>query len=50
MSYDMSEIDQIFNEMETSVIKGGGGGWSAMIINIGMVAVIAFSGMLWLMM
>ena len=49
MKYDMSEIDQIFNEMETQVIKGGGG-WSSMIINLGMVAVIVVSGMLWLKM
>jgi len=32
------------------VIKSGGGGWSAMIINIGMVAVIIVSGALWLKM
>jgi hypothetical protein len=46
MQYDMTEIDQVFNEMEIQVIKGGGG-WSSMIINIGMIAVIIVSGMLW---
>jgi hypothetical protein len=45
----MTEIDKIFNDMETQVINRGGG-WSATIINIGMVAVIIVSGMLWLKM
>ena len=46
LRYDMTEIDKIFNDMETQVINRGGG-LSATIINIGMVAVIIVSGLLW---
>jgi hypothetical protein len=44
--YDMNEIDDIFNQMESEVISTGFG-VSSMILNIGMVSVIAFSGFLW---
>ena len=47
--YDMREIDEIFNEMETQVISSGGG-TSALIVNIGMGLVIAASVVLWLKM
>lgn len=46
MQYDMKEIDDVFNEMELQVVNTGAG-WSAMIVNIGMLMVIGFSGFLW---
>jgi len=45
----MSDIDDIFNEMEVQVISNGSG-WSSLILNVGMVLVIAFSTALWVKM
>ena len=44
--YDMYEIDDIFNEMETQVVSSGVR-WSSAIVNCGMIAVIVVSMLLW---
>lgn len=45
----MRDIDEIFNEMEISVIKASSG-WGSLIVNVGMILVILTSAMLWLKM
>jgi predicted PurR-regulated permease PerM len=47
LTYDMTEIDAVFNQMETQVIQTGGG-WSAAIVNCGMILVIVFSMFLYM--
>ena len=44
----MSDIDEIFNQMELTIKTSGGVG--SMIINIGMIIVIIVSAILWLKM
>ena len=46
LDYDMQELDDIFNEMETQVISSGVR-WSSAIVNFGMIVVILFSMLLW---
>lgn len=41
LSYDMTDIDDIFDQMELQVVSSGG--WSGFLVNLGMGLVIAFS-------
>jgi hypothetical protein len=51
MLYDMSDIDQIFDDMESKV-GGGlsilGNSLGSLMINLGMIAVILASAFMWL--
>lgn len=46
LQYEISDLEDVFNVMELSV-SGFGTGWSAIIVNFGMIAVILVSLMLY---